>query len=646
MRQDIIPAIFDSLTDGILIVDPDERIVFANQTFSDMFMLSDMPIGANISTLLPGVTPLPDREEFPAAFDFQESDKYIEVLVTEFGTEPGWMLTVRDVTLHRQREKVLLTNERRYRALFENMSDAMLILDDTGHIITASPRTADMFHYAPDDLLEKPIYDFMSEQDHKIIRRCIRHLLTGKTLPLFEQEFIQGETLFFAEVVMTLVRDLDHNPGHIQMLIRDISERKWAQDKLQTRVAELAILQRVDEGINQSLSIDTVLHVALDAAMTHSDADAGYIAVLDSDTEQVTIRATAGYPENRIDEVLHYEQGISGRILRQHNAELVLDVHQDTDYIPIMAKTDAVMILPLLAGEQLIGLLTLETSEVKYFTDETFGFVRMLAGRIAIGLENARLYSYVQQELREIEKLYEEKSHLEQLKTDMIRIASHDLKNPLSIIAAYVNMLRDDKEQINPIYHIFFDEMQNAVDRQWAILEDILSMERIQERAAGDNMTLLNLSMLSEFTVTEYQSQSERKHQTYIVDLALEPPLMVYGDEVQLREAISNLIVNAIKYTPEGGEIDVYLYQEEEYVCFEVRDTGYGIPEKRQKQLFEPFYRAKANGTENIDGTGLGLYLVKNIIERHQGEVLFESVYQQGSRFGFKMPLRDSSNDK
>ena len=114
---------------------------------------------------------------------------------------------------------------------------------------------------------------------------------------------------------------------------------------------------------------------------------------------------------------------------------------------------------------------------------------------------------------------------------------------------------------------------------------------------------------------------------------------MVRGFEIELQQVIANLIGNAIKYTPEGGTIDVSLRKHGTLVQFEVTDSGYGIPVEQQQKLFQPFFRVQIDETKSIEGTGLGLYLVKKFIERHHGKILFYSEYGKGSTFGFTLPL-------
>ena len=116
------------------------------------------------------------------------------------------------------------------------------------------------------------------------------------------------------------------------------------------------------------------------------------------------------------------------------------------------------------------------------------------------------------------------------------------------------------------------------------------------------------------------------------------------GDPAQLREAIDNLIGNAIKYTPDNGAVRVRLEQNAGRVIFEVKDNGLGIPDDQQERLFQPFFRASNAKASTIEGTGLGLHLVKNIIERHGGKMRFKSVVGQGSLFGFELPPMRSSS--
>jgi two-component system phosphate regulon sensor histidine kinase PhoR len=239
-------------------------------------------------------------------------------------------------------------------------------------------------------------------------------------------------------------------------------------------------------------------------------------------------------------------------------------------------------------------------------------------------------------------QLYERLSHLEQLKTDMIRIAAHDLRSPLGIITGFSEMVleRDDlppraAEQIQHVYR--------AGQRMQTLISDFLSMDRILHLDSRAAYHKLDLAALVEAVFADHQTlAAERK---FVLQLP-RSRARIRGDSPQIREAIANYLTNAIKYTPASGEITVRLSVTDQEAVFEVTDNGYGIPAEAQSDLFKPFFRVQSAETRAIDGTGLGLHLVKNIVERHNGHIIFESAYGQGSTFGFRLPLVNADTDE
>jgi signal transduction histidine kinase len=229
-------------------------------------------------------------------------------------------------------------------------------------------------------------------------------------------------------------------------------------------------------------------------------------------------------------------------------------------------------------------------------------------------------------------------SRLEQLKTEMIRLAAHDLKNPLTTISGYVAVMQSE-DPAAPLSSAgeHLAVIERAAESMLRMVTDILSLDRIERMAGDQTLHSLDLARLVKTTADELDKDAALKGLTYSAAVGAEP-LCVRGDPVQLHEAITNLIANAIKYTPSGGDVRVCVYLEGAQVVFEVADTGPGIPESMQAKLFQPFYRAKTPETARIDGTGLGLYLVKGIIERHSGALILKSEYGRGSTFGFRLP--------
>lgn len=418
--------------------------------------------------------------------------------------------------------------------------------------------------------------------------------------------------------------------------VRNITDRKRAQKAIQNYLEKMSMLHQVDNEVSATLDLTRSALLAMDAGLRTSGADAGFLALLEGETLYVR-HMFGAYKRVKVGDPVTYDMSVVGRVLELQEAQFISDVSKDKDYVPDIPNIRAAMVLPLVAQAQLIGIMYLETKDPNRFNELLFDWMKVVVARLSMALENARLYKIVRQQLDETRQLYDEKSRLEQLKTDMIRIASHDLKNPVSVIQGYLTLMDLDKDRLNAEHQGFLREMQRATDRMFSILEDILSLERLQQHAETHCFDLVPL-LLNAYN--EYASPARLRRQVFTLEGTDGAQCWVNGNEKQLYEALTNLISNAIKYTPEGGEIRVVLTQDNaaKTVTVRVIDNGYGIPEDRQQRLFEPFYRAKTEETINIEGTGLGLHLVKNIIERFHGKLFFESVYQQGSTFGFTLP--------
>ncbi len=244
----------------------------------------------------------------------------------------------------------------------------------------------------------------------------------------------------------------------------------------------------------------------------------------------------------------------------------------------------------------------------------------------------------IRQAEREQQALITRISRLEELKTEMIRMGAHDLKTPLGLIKSYLDLVREE-DPAAPLSSVqrYLEHMDRAAGNILQIVNDIFSLDRIERMAAEQTMTQVDLTPLVKETAEGMSRSAADKQLTYSVSFG-EVLLTVCGDSVQLREAVTNLIGNAIKYTPRGGEVRVRLYAEDEDIVFVVTDTGIGIPADLQSKLFHPFARIRSKETAQIEGTGLGLYLVKGIVERHSGALIVQSEHGQGSTFGFRLP--------
>jgi signal transduction histidine kinase/DNA-binding response OmpR family regulator len=428
----------------------------------------------------------------------------------------------------------------------------------------------------------------------------------------------------------------DLKPATLQRAIHYALERDRVAKERERHAQQFKLLHQVDDELSQVLSMDYVQLMAMDLAVRLSGADTGYIGLFQE--EQIKIaQAIGGYGDVKAGSLIPITPLVK-QIQEDLQPRLIADVKAEKDDVVVHPKTIAQMLLPLVSSDRIIGILNIETSKPERFTEDTFEFLKLVTARVAVALDNARLYQIAQERYDELQRLYTQVSGLEQLKTDMIRVAAHDLRNPASVIIGYVELVRRvlgkeaDKRAVN-----YLDMIDKATRRIEKITNDILSLERI-ENSNVEKAKVFDLNKMAQEAFYEHAEQAVEKEQDMVLALS-DVALLVRADDIQIVEAAANLLTNAIKYTPSKGKITVKTRQENGQAFFEVNDTGYGIPDDMQSKLFQPFFRAKTRETDEIEGTGLGLYLIKSIVERFGGKIVFSSVYLQGSTFGFKLPI-------
>jgi signal transduction histidine kinase len=226
---------------------------------------------------------------------------------------------------------------------------------------------------------------------------------------------------------------------------------------------------------------------------------------------------------------------------------------------------------------------------------------------------------------------------LNRLKTHMIRMASHDLKNPLALLVGYLDMIWDDVSRNVLPDPRYIESLYKAITRMETLIASLLETERAEHNAPMQRLPVDPYQLFDTVLEDMEPMAAQRSHR--LIKNVQSNLHAIRGDFVQLREALGNLISNAIKYTPDGGTITVNVYIEDERLYFTVEDTGYGIPADQQSRIFEPYFRASQGATGHIEGTGVGLSLVKEVVGRHGGNVWFTSVEGSGSTFGFWLPM-------
>ncbi len=280
---------------------------------------------------------------------------------------------------------------------------------------------------------------------------------------------------------------------------------------------------------------------------------------------------------------------------------------------------------PLISHGEVIGVLSVAMghSERQYI-DQDWRMVDTLAHNMAVALENARLYSDTREAVR--------------VREAFLSIAAHELRNPLTALLGQAQLMQrrllrdtDTATQEQRTVAIIVDQA-NRLNKLIASLLDISRLERGEEHFDAYEIEMCSFTKR---IISELQETYEKHSLLYSGN---QGPLFISGDTVRIEQVIQNLITNAVKYSPKGGNVFISIQHNQDFLELCVRDTGIGIPQSALPNLFRQFFRA-SNASSYASGLGIGLYIVREIVTRHGGRITVESVEKQGSTFRVFLPL-------
>lgn len=398
------------------------------------------------------------------------------------------------------------------------------------------------------------------------------------------------------------------------------------------RLARLVEISRV---LNSTTSVDGLLHYIIKQAAALTDSEAASILLLDPHTRQLYFKAASNSPDNSLTHIpIPLDNSIAGSILQENRPMLIADVTRDPRWNPdvsqaINFQTKCILGVPMHdADRQAMGVLEALNKQHGRFTRQDAETLTILADIAGVAIARAQLAEALQQAYREL-------NELDQVKTDFIAVASHELRTPLSVIMGYVSFLR---EEADPDMAGQLDTVMDAAVHLRNLIQDMLNLRYVD---AGESMLDLQAWDLREVVaeLTAVPDETAVSRRQTITSHHPPDPIIVRIDHDVILTAFTNLLDNAIKFTPEGGQIDLRLEQRGHEAWFSVCDTGIGIPADKLEWIFKRFCQVEPALRRRYEGLGLGLSIAKDLVELHNGRIWAESTPQQGSAFTIALPL-------
>ncbi len=402
------------------------------------------------------------------------------------------------------------------------------------------------------------------------------------------------------------------------------------------RITQIEIINELSNIFNASLDIDELLRSVLEAIKRDFNYHGSMFFIISDDKSELILKAkTDEHLDLPINEFkIKLGEGIPGWVAKTGETVVVNDVTNDLRFIGLEKyNVKSELAIPIKINDEVTGVIDIRDTKLYAFDETDVIVLQTISEQIASALRKARLYD-------EIAQFNKKLKELDNLKSEFLGIVSHDFRSPLSsIILAAKFLLKTEEVQSSTKVKEYIQMIVNQGNRLNQLAEDTLSITKIESGQVGISFKVVNVERVLQEAISVVRT-TNRHIINYNVDSNVS---FIKADHAKLRQVLQNLISNAVKYSPKGGivNIEVSDFSEVE-VMFEIKDQGLGIKPEHVDKLFHKFSRIEEGDSKNIKGSGLGLWICKEIVEAHHGKIKVESEYGSGSKFKFTIK---KSND-
>ena len=426
---------------------------------------------------------------------------------------------------------------------------------------------------------------------------------------------------------------------------RLLSELQARTAELTHSVQELKALGEVSQALSSTLDLDTVLSTIVSRANQIAGTDACTVYEYDEEAEEFHMRATHNLDEAVVAVArrtpIRRGEGVAGRMAVTREPVQIPDIAEAGAYhgplrdVLLQTGTRALLSIPLLREDHIIGGLTVNKKTPGEFSPEIIDLLKTFAGQSALAIQNARLFREIEAKSRELEVASQHKS-------EFLANMSHELRTPLNAVIGFSEVLLERMfGEVNDKQAEYLGDIHTSAQHLLSLINDILDLSKIEAGRMELDASEFDLPTAIDNALTLVRERASRRgialEQT--IDARLGP---VRADERKVKQVLLNLLSNALKFTPEGGRVDVRAGIADGYAEISVTDTGVGIAPEDHDAVFEEF-RQVGSAEKKSEGTGLGLPLAKKFIELHGGRIWLKSQIGAGSTFTFTLPLKETA---
>jgi signal transduction histidine kinase/putative methionine-R-sulfoxide reductase with GAF domain len=423
---------------------------------------------------------------------------------------------------------------------------------------------------------------------------------------------------------------------------RLFSELQARTGELSRSVEQLTALGEVGRAVSSTLDLETVLTTIVSRAVQLTGLEAGAIYEYDETAEVFHLRATQNLPEEFLEIArplaLPKGEGATGRLAVTREPVQIPDIAAPGAYhgrlrdVLLRLGHRALLAVPLISEDHIVGGLVVNRRQTGEFAPDVVDLLRTFATQSALAIQNAKLFREIEEKNRQLEVASQHKS-------EFLANMSHELRTPLNAVIGFSEVLAERMfGDLNEKQEEYLRDIHASGQHLLSLINDILDLSKIEAGRMVLELTDFDLPTAIENALTLVRERAGRRG--IALQQAVDQGLgAIRGDERKVKQVLLNLLSNALKFTPEGGRVEVRAGAVDGMAEISVADTGVGIAPEDQDAVFEEF-RQVGTADKKVEGTGLGLTLSRKFIELHGGTIWVQSEVGRGSTFTFTLPLR------